>query len=172
MTRVTNQAIKQVLENFPFRAPTAKVKNKLHQMALHSAAPDESAKRMCQSANRFSSTSLMYPWVWPGGLCCVKNLPRCFECSKIRKQRLPRQHQGLILTWQTSGEGVLITKICIPVICTKPCPDIRARCQDVIKCWAEWLGSSAENRDLWFLECLKHYPATLARAGAQSDTAW
>ena len=45
------------------RTPTGEVKNKLPQMALHSAAPDESAKRMCQSVNRFSSTSVLSPGV-------------------------------------------------------------------------------------------------------------
>lgn len=76
-----NKLSDRFLENFPFRTdrtPTGKVKNKLHQMAVHSALCDESAKRMCQSANRFSSTSLMYPWVWPGCLCCVKP-PTAFE---------------------------------------------------------------------------------------------
>lgn len=59
--RVTKQGIRQVLQTSPFRTdrtPTARVKNKLHHMALHC---DESVARMCQSANRFSSTSLMYP---------------------------------------------------------------------------------------------------------------
>lgn len=38
-----------------------RLKNKPHQVAAHSAAPDKSAKRMCQSVNRFSNSPLMYP---------------------------------------------------------------------------------------------------------------
>lgn len=171
MTRVTKQVIRRVLEISPLRAPSGKAKNKLHQMALHSAAPDESAKRMCQSANRFSGTSLMYPWVWPGGLCCVKNLPQCFECSKMEARASVtawRPHS----TWRTSGEGVLITSICILVICTKTYR-MMPRFHQVLGLFP--LGVAwelGENCDLrFFLECLKHYPATVASAEAQSDTA-
>lgn len=87
-------------------------------MAVQSAAPDESAKRMCQSANRFSSTSLMYPWVWPGCLCCAKP-PAVFECSRMKAKASVtalRPHPRL---WQTSSEKVLISHFCILLICTK-----------------------------------------------------
>lgn len=78
---------------------------------------DESAKRMCQSANRFSRTSLMYPWVWPGCLGC-ENHPQCY----------PSNMEGFCDSMEASflhGRQPWSAPMRIPVVCTKKtCPDI------------------------------------------------
>lgn len=85
----TKQVIRRISENFPLRthrAPTGKVKNKPHQMAPRRAAPDESAKRMCQSANRFLQLPFNVSLSLTGEPVLCKNLPRCLECSRMKSK--------------------------------------------------------------------------------------
>lgn len=91
-----------------------RLKNKPHQVAAHSAAPDKSAKRMCQSVNRFSNSPLMYPWVCPGCLSCVKP-PTVIECSKMKVKAsitTLQPHPMVDICGETFNQGICTLLVC------------------------------------------------------------
>lgn len=84
-----------------YRSHTGEVKKKKNK-------PDQSATRMCQSANRFSSTSFMSPQVWPGCLSCAPPPPRGTSSVPNCRREVPAS--ALTGIWR---RGATISGICI-----------------------------------------------------------